>query len=67
MTLADLQQYCRKLGLKATDVLGMLEEADKDGDGRISQDEFITTMRNTNLFRQFGSDGDVNTNLFRQT
>lgn len=52
LTMADLQKHGRKLGLKAADLQGMLVEADKDGDGKISEDEFLTTMRNTNLFRQ---------------
>ena len=29
----------------------MIEEADRDGDGEISEDEFMRIMRKTNLFR----------------
>ena len=29
----------------------MLDEADKDGDGKISQQEFVQVMLKTNLFR----------------
>ena len=28
----------------------MIEEADRDGDGEISEDEFMRIMRKTNLF-----------------
>ena len=36
--------------LTATDLRGMVEEADQDGDGQVSLQEFIRTMMRTALF-----------------
>lgn len=51
LSLGDLYKYSRKAGLTKSDVREMLAEADKDGDGKISKEEYLTIMRQTNLFR----------------
>lgn len=50
ITQADLCCYAPKLGLTSSEVKDMLAEADIDGDGRISQKEFLSIMKQTNLF-----------------
>lgn len=50
VTLGDLGKYAPKIGLTLGDVQGMLAEADKDGDGKISKQEFVFIMKQTNLF-----------------
>ena len=37
-----------------TDIQEMLAEADKDGDGKISKEEFLAVIKRTSLF-QFNS------------
>lgn len=49
VTLKDLSKYSPKIGLSSSDVKEMLAGADKDGDGRISREEFLTIMKQTNL------------------
>lgn len=52
ITLKSLQKVARELGENiSVDELGeMLEEADKDGDGEIGEEDFIRIMSKTNLF-----------------
>ena len=45
--LARLVSCCR---LSEDDMKGMIEEADRDGDGLVSRDEFIAVMQRTALF-----------------
>ena len=42
----------RELGENMTDeeLMEMIEEADRDGDGEISEEEFLRIMKKTNLF-----------------
>ena len=47
----DLSKHASKIGLSFHDVQEMIEEADKDGDGKINKEEFLATMKRTNLFR----------------
>ena len=37
-------------GLNSTEIKDMLAAADKNGDGKISREEFIHIMKQTNLF-----------------
>ena len=39
-----------RLGLSGAELAGLMEEADKDGDGLISKEDFISVMKRTNLF-----------------
>ena len=52
ITFADLHNCGLKIDLNSTDLQDMLAEADKDGDGAISEQEFITIMKQTNLFNK---------------
>lgn len=49
----DLKIACKEVGLALSPVelAGLLEEADKDGDGLINKEDFISVMKRTNLFR----------------
>ena len=38
------------LNMTDDEITEMIEEADRDGDGEISEDEFMRIMRKTNLF-----------------
>ena len=53
VTLADLRKHAPKIGLTFSDVQSMLTEADKNGDGKISKQEFLAIMKQTNLFKDF--------------
>ena len=52
ITIRNLRRVARELGENMTDdeIQEMIEEADRDGDGEISEDEFMRIMRKTNLF-----------------
>ena len=50
--LKNLKRVARELGETMTDeeLQEMIDEADRDGDGEISEEEFIRVMKKTNLF-----------------
>ena len=52
ITLRNLRRVAKELGETMTDeeLQEMIDEADRDGDGEVSQDEFIRIMEKTNLF-----------------
>ncbi|OII70791.1 centrin [Cryptosporidium ubiquitum] len=52
ITFKNLKRVAKELGENITDeeIQEMIEEADRDGDGEINQEEFIRIMRKTNLF-----------------
>ncbi len=52
ITLANLKKVAEKLGekFKDEDLQEMIDEADKDGDGAISLEEFAFVMQKTNLY-----------------
>ena len=39
-----------RLGLSQTELAGLMEEADRDGDGLINKEDFMSVMKRTNLF-----------------
>lgn len=53
ISLEDLRSSSDRvrLGLSQSELAGLMEEADRDGDGFISKQEFISVMKKTNLFR----------------
>jgi len=50
--LKNLKRVARELGETMTDeeLQEMIDEADRDGDGEIGEDDFIRIMKKTNLF-----------------
>jgi centrin-1 len=52
ISFKNLKRVARELGENMTDdeLMEMIEEADRDGDGEISEDEFLRIMKKTNLF-----------------
>ena len=52
ISFQNLRRVARELGETMTDqeITEMLEEADKDGDGAISEDEFMKVMKKTGMF-----------------
>ena len=52
ISLRNLKRVARELGETMTDeqLQEMIEEADRDGDGEINEQEFIRIMKKTNLF-----------------
>ena len=52
ITFKHLKKVARDLGENMTDeeLQEMIEEADRDGDGAISESDFIRIMSKTNLF-----------------
>ena len=52
ISFRNLKRVAMELGETITDeeLQEMIEEADRDGDGEVSQDEFIRVMEKTNLF-----------------
>ena len=52
ISFKDLKRVAKELGENMTDdeLQEMIEEADRDGDGEISEDDFIRIMKKTNLF-----------------
>ena len=51
VSLKNLKRVARELGETMTDeeLQEMIDEADRDGDGEISEEEFIRIMKKTNL------------------
>jgi centrin-1 len=52
ITLKSLQKVAKELGENMTteELAEMLEEADRDQDGEIGEEDFIKIMKKTNLF-----------------
>mmetsp|Transcript_3851 Transcript_3851/g.5092 ORF Transcript_3851/g.5092 Transcript_3851/m.5092 type:complete len:117 (+) Transcript_3851:101-451(+) len=52
ITFKNLKRVAKELGETMTDdeLQEMIDEADRDGDGEISQDEFLRVMKKTNLW-----------------
>ena len=52
ITFKNLKRVAKELGENMTDeeIHEMIDEADRDGDGEISEEEFMRIMRKTNLF-----------------
>ncbi len=52
ISLRNLKRVARELGETMTDdeLQEMIDEADRDGDGEISEEDFIRVMKKTNLF-----------------
>ena len=52
ISLKNLRRVAKELGETMTDdkLQEMIDEADRDGDGEISEDDFIRIMKKTNLF-----------------
>ena len=52
ITLEDLQYIAKELGENMTDeeLAEMIEEADRDGDGEINEEEFLRIMKKTSLY-----------------
>ena len=48
----NLKRVAKELGENLTDeeLQEMIDEADRDGDGEINQDEFLRIMKKSNLF-----------------
>jgi len=62
ITFKSLKKICQELGenLTDTDIQEMIDEADRDNDGKISQDEFFRIMkkRSDNPLDDWDSDED---------
>jgi len=52
ISFRNLKRVAKELGENMTDdeITEMIEEADRDGDGEICEEEFMRIMRKTNLF-----------------
>ncbi len=50
ITSDDLRKFAPRIGLTLGDVQVMLAEADKDGDGKISKEDFLAIIKQTNLY-----------------
>lgn len=52
ITLKNLKRVARELGETMSDdeLQEMIDEADRDGDGEISEEDFVRIMKKTNLF-----------------
>ena len=52
ITLKSLQKVAKELGENMTleELQEMIEEADRDGDGEIGEEDFLKIMKKTNLF-----------------
>jgi centrin-1 len=52
ISLRNLKRVARELGetMSEEELQEMIDEADRDGDGEISEEEFIRIMKKTNLF-----------------
>ena len=52
ITFRNLKRVAKELGENMTDeeLQEMIDEADRDGDGEINEEEFLRIMKKTNLF-----------------
>ena len=52
ITFKNLKRVAKELGEKITDeeLQEMIDEADRDGDGEVNEEDFIRIMKKTNLF-----------------
>ena len=52
ISFKNLKRVAKELGENMTDdeIQEMVDEADRDGDGEISEEEFMRIMKKTNLF-----------------
>merc|ERR1719348_1913776 len=52
ITFANLRRVAKELGENLTDeeLQEMIDEADRDGDGEVNQDEFLRIMKKTSLY-----------------
>ena len=52
ITLKSLQKVAKELGenMSVEELQEMIEEADRDGDGEIGEEDFLKVMKKTNLF-----------------
>ena len=52
ITLKSLQKVAKELGenMNIEELQEMIEEADRDGDGEIGEEDFLKVMKKTNLF-----------------
>ena len=52
ISLNNLKQVSRLCGVKLNEqeLKEMIQEADKDGDNEVDQEEFVSIMQKTNLF-----------------
>jgi len=52
ITFTNLRRVAKELGENLTDeeLQEMIDEADRDGDGEVSQDEFLRIMKKTSLY-----------------
>merc|ERR1712193_443113 len=52
ITLKNLRRVAKEIGENMTDeeLQEMIDEADRDGDGQVSEDEFLRIMKKTSLY-----------------
>ena len=52
ISFRNLKRVARELGENMTDeeLQEMIDEADRDGDGEVNEEEFLRIMKKTNLF-----------------
>jgi len=52
ITFTNLRRVAKELGENLTDeeLQEMIDEADRDGDGEVNQDEFLRIMKKTSLY-----------------
>ena len=52
ITFKNLKRVAKELGENLTDeeIQEMIDEADRDGDGQVSEEEFFRIMKKTSLF-----------------
>ena len=52
ISFKNLKRVAKELGERMTDEerQKMIDEADRDGDGEVNEDEFLPVMKKTNLF-----------------
>merc|ERR1712137_1330439 len=52
ISFKNLKRVAKELGERRTDeeLQEMIDEADRDGDGEVNEDEFLRIMKKTNLF-----------------